>query len=448
MDRVITAACALLLAAPAAGHANQPQEGRVPFVVDGAVIGGLSTWGLVLPVGDAWQRVCEEAIGPVAFFSRRQGNGDILVGALDGLMVTRDQGCSYQLVSGALDGLAPSALVEAGGRLFATTGQFGAQNGVFVSDDGAASWDPATTPQSELLLFRLIASPDGTHLMATGSRSGASTAPVVLVSTDGGDSFADASAGYSAYVIATALGFLEDGTTAMISGITATNDFRVLRADADSYAAPTVIGNLPAEAKYGVAWQGTVWVVTPLSGDLYQKRTTDGDFVHVTDARTGPTNCIYLHPSGDGLMGCGRQLPGSPGLFMESTDGATWTELIGFDDVSYRVCSAETTGFTACATYYESSCSNGGDEDFDQLIDCDDDDCLGRCASEGEGEGEGDPAEGEGEGDVGEGEGEGEQPGCRCSGASGTGGADLALALVAAGVLSRWRRRAPRASSA
>ena len=441
MRRSLAALLLLLGSAPAAGHANQTQEGRFPFLADGEVFGGLTTWGLVLPVDDAWQRVCEEAIGPVAFFSRRRPDGDILLGALEGLVVTRDEGCSYQLMSGALDGLAPSALVEVNGRLLATTGQFGAANGIFASDDDGESWQPVLAPTQDLLLFQLVANADGSMLLASGSRSGSSTAPALFVSINGGDSFTEISAGYSGYVIARALGFMEDGVSVMISGITSTNDFRVLRAADSNWTAPTVIGNVPAEARYGVHWQDTVWVITPLSGDLYRKRTTDSDFIHVSDAREGPTNCIGVHPDGDRLIGCGRQLVGNPGLFMESTDGATWTGLIAFDQVSYRACPVETAGFTACATYYESNCSNGTDEDFDQLIDCDDDDCARRCAGEGEGEGEGDP--GEGEGEPGEGEGEGEPGGCPCSGA---GGADLSLLGLA--MLLRARSGGRRASSA
>ncbi|MBI1944124.1 MAG: hypothetical protein HYS27_00435 [Deltaproteobacteria bacterium] len=446
MFRVLAALGALTLALPAAGHYGQDQAGKVPFVVGGTVLGGLTTWGLVSPVGDHWERVCEEAIGPVAYFAYRRASGDILVGALDGLLITRDRGCSYQLLSGALDALSPSSMALANGSLFATSAQYGQQNGVFQSNDDGESWTPVYGPQADLLLFRISASADGSHLVATGSRSGASTAPVVLVSTNGGSSFQDVSSGYAGYVIASAMGFLEDGTSAMIAGLTSANESRVLVASAGSYASPAIAGDIPGdpppEVKHGVSWQGAIWTVAPLAGALFRKGPSDSAFVQVTDARSGPTNCIFVHPDGDRLIGCGRQTIGNPGLFMESTDGATWTGIIDFADVGYRICPTDTVGFTACSTYFEWGCGNGTDDDFDQLVDCDDEDCVLSCAGEGEGEGEGegDPGEGEGEGDVGEGEGEGEPDGCPCSGA---GGADLSLLAL---VLLTWRGR--RAASA
>lgn len=438
MVRSLAVLLALSLAVPAAAHVGQLQEGREAFLVDGDLVGGLSTWGIVLPVGNHWERVCEEAIGPVAFFARRRASGDILVGTLEGLMVTSDEGCSYQLVSGALDTHSPSAMVAVGSRLFATTAHYGQANGIYVSDDDGESWTLAHGPVTDTALFQLQASADGTHLMATGSRTGASTSPVVLVSVDGGDSFQDASAGYGGYVIVSALGFRENGTTAMISAMTSDNQFRVLGAAAGSYASPTTIGTLPSEAKSGVDWNNTVWVITPLAGMLYRKGAADADFVQVSDTTSGPTKCIAKHPDGDRLLGCGRQAIGNPGLFMESTDGVTWSALLGFDDIAYRICPEDTAGFTMCATYFESSCGNNEDEDFDQLVDCDDDDCAFRCGGEGEGEGEGDPGEGEGDPGEGEGEGEGEPRGCPCNGGSGV---ELSLLALLA-LTARYRRGA------
>ncbi|MCC7070334.1 MAG: hypothetical protein IT383_03370 [Deltaproteobacteria bacterium] len=436
MFRSLAVMVALALAVPAAAHVGQLQEGRDPFLVDGEVMGGLSTWGIVLPVGSHWERVCEEAIGPVAFFARRRARGDILVGTLEGLMVTSDEGCSYQLLSGALDEHSPAAMVAVGNRLFASTAQYGQANSIYTSDDEGESWQVAHGPVADTALFQLHASADGSHLIATGSRTGASTSPVVLVSVDGGESFQDVSSGYTGYVIVSALGFRENGSTAMISTMTSDNQFRVMAAAAGSYQTPTTIGTLPSEAKSGVDWNSTVWVVTPLAGMFYRKGPADADFVQVSDTTSGPTKCVARHPDGDRLLGCGRQAVGNPGLFMESADGVNWHEIIGFDDIAYRVCPAETAGFTMCATYFESACGNGEDEDFDQLIDCDDEDCAYQCGAEGEGEGDPGEGEGEGEGDPGEGEGEGEPGGCPCNGGHG-----VELSLLALLALTARRRR-------
>jgi hypothetical protein len=94
-----------------------------------------------------------------------------------------------------------------------------------------------------------------------------------------------------------------------------------------------------------------------------------------------------------------------------------------------------------CASFIETLCGDGLDDDFDGPDDCADDDCRFNdlCVGEGEGEGEGD-AEGE---QVAEGEGRppddepSTSPNRPVCGSSGT------AAVIGLGILLRRRRRSP-----
>ena len=163
---------------------------------------------------------------------------------------------------------------------------------------------------------------------------------------------------------------------------------------------------------------------------MYQCRRSDGFCDGPCPETTGATDCLFAKKDGTGLIGCGKQNPGSLGLFLESDDGAVWSKDIGFTDVKYRICPEGTVGNAACARYFESNCGDNEDNDVDGLTDCDDDDCAASPACGGGGEGEG---EGEGGGSEGEGE---QQPGtCTCAGVD---GGALAFGLLA---LLRRRRR-------
>src|SRR5690606_28697824 len=82
---------AALFASTAAAHLGAP-EGRVPFVEAGGLLGGSTTWGIVLAREGGWDRVCEEALGGPPGFVYRRGDDQIVIGRDDGLHLTTD-GC-------------------------------------------------------------------------------------------------------------------------------------------------------------------------------------------------------------------------------------------------------------------------------------------------------------------------------------------------------------------
>lgn len=442
-----------------AAHGAEPQAGKFPYfdsAAAGGLLGGGTSWGVVLPIEETggFARVCEEAYSNAEFdevptppralnssFSHLREDGSVLIGGFGGTFITADLGCTYEPVP-FFDGDVTSAIARgAGGSLLVGTATLSGENGIYESTDDGDTWSPLLPPLPDVTFFQLVASADGARILATGSNSAAATVPAVFVSDDGGATFADVSAAYASYPLVRAATF-DDAGAAYLGGFDAQGKGIVLRAappydtpveqradlvadgvgDADD---PAVDDAFPSEITHVaiVPGGGGIVALAKLRKVVFHQAVGASAFVDVTEAATGPSDCIFAHPDGDRLIGCGQEIAtGAVGLFMESTDGVAWTPTIDFGDVVYRRCPTGTVGHEACRGQFEAECGDGLDDDLDQLVDCDDDECAGQAqcgagegegeGSEGEGEGEGAEGEGESGGGEGEGEGEGDPPTC------------------------------------
>jgi hypothetical protein len=381
-------------------HVGQEQFGRFPFVGDDEVFGGGGTsWGVVLPDVDngGWGRVCEEAYGRAVFFAVQQP-GRLLLGGLDGLSTTTDDGCSYQLVDNALAGSYASALwldPHDARHLLVGTSTVSADNGIWESQDGGDTFAPVLARRPGAF-FHLAVSDDGARLAASGSDPAGHT--LMLLSNDAGASFVDVSDAVAAYPIAHALLF--DGDALVVGGINSASEGVVDHLAFDGVTATlTHLGTVPRETTHAVRFLGQLYVLSRngARGELYVENGSTLGFGLV---QGGPSDCLAVR--GDALFGCGKQVGLNTALFLRSDDGVTWSEVVPFRDVHYRVCPEDTAGYAECGNYLETACNDGVDNEVDGYLDCDDDDCAFNpaCrAGEGEGEGEGDAGEGEGEGD-------------------------------------------------
>lgn len=379
---------------PASAHL-EIQAGRSPYIdATGAIVGGYTSWGVVLPPseGSGFLRVCEESYDPspagvaTASFSVLRDDGAVLLGGYLGTFVSRDAGCTLEPVAAPLSGRASSSAVRAGSRLFVATFDPQTPNGVFVSDDGGDAWREALAPMAGISLFRMATNLDGSRVVATGTVSALPAAPAVFLSEDGGASWMDLSSTYAAFDIVTAGGFDEDGETLLLGGTQlAAGQYQghVLEA-APPYTAPVTLGLFPSQVSHVVAAQGARFAVLPLRSELYTQSARTSPFVKTHDLDpmspepAGPTDCVGVKPDGIALYGCAKQHLVSPGLFLESADGVTWSSAVAFDDVGYRSCPVGSVGAAKCASYVETLCGDGVDNDFDGATDCEDPDC-GAC---------------------------------------------------------------------
>jgi hypothetical protein len=398
---IVMLAWGLMSASPSLAHLGQDQFGRFPFVDAGDVVGGGTSWGVVLPddVFGGYARVCEESFGPnVSFALSQPARGRVLLGGLRGVEATTDGGCTYAVLPNALEGLFPSSLWEDPAdpnHLVVTTATTSADNGVWRSRDGGDTWSIVVPPRPGSF-FSVAASPGGEYMGVGGSvveaiaGGGLNTRVLLFVSVDGGETFVDVSNDVAERVIATPL--VWDDSALLVGGLDQTTqgfvDRLVLE---DGRAVITPLGVTPRQTTHAVVFGEELLVIARngARGELYR---ANGSALGFGVVPGGPSECLV--DEGDRLLGCGKQAGLNTALFLTSDDGLTWTEAISFLDVHYRACPEGSVGQTACSAFIESFCGDDTDDDFDGSRDCEDDDCafnpLCRGTPEGEGESEGD----------------------------------------------------------
>jgi hypothetical protein len=350
MLRFILGAAALVLARPASAH-QTPQAGRVPFVVDGAIAGAGSTWGLVLPGADGrWLRACEESFSTApAWYWRRGDDGTVLISGFQGLSTTNDGGCTYEPVPELLGLSTPSYVEPVPGHLFTTTAQFERENGVFESIDGGKSWARTGLAERDVSFFDLASSTDGRILFASGYGE-KTPEPHLRTSIDGGATWTKAPFDLTRYSIFRVLGVDVDDETAVIAVLTddLQSESRLLHADAEGLSISTA-AIFDGEVTHFVIVDGVRFVLVR-PGRVFRQGPDDAAFVEVSTTNA-PTDCLFATPGDSSLWGCGIQ--GAPALITRSVDGgATWEPQIPFEAIDYRVCPQGTQGQQACAFYF------------------------------------------------------------------------------------------------
>lgn len=152
-----------------------------------------TTFGALLTDDDAaslWW-VCEEAIGldPTLPASWAVGpGGGLLAGSLEGLRVSRDQGCTWAPVElFAPRGVA--ALAPAGPAVLAATGRAGADNGVWRSLDEGQTWGRVVAERPGDYFTALRPAPGDAQRVYATSWQLTPLAAVLWRSDDGGQTF-------------------------------------------------------------------------------------------------------------------------------------------------------------------------------------------------------------------------------------------------------------------
>lgn len=329
-----------LVAEPAAAHLD-PLAGRDPFVVAGALLGGSTSWGLVLQDADGtYRRVCEEALGASMLLAHRLPDGRVLAATLDGLLVSGDSGCSWDPVEGLLANLQIAALRAAHAApdiVYASTSRVGAPNGVWKSIDGGAHFTETALAGTINPLLELAVADDGAALFVSGVDVDGER-PLLRGSLDGGASFFDAAFDLSSLSRVRVL-FVDDE--------------RVWLSILDGGDVPALASvdrgllALRSEGAFGndvtdVARLGSAGPLFALvrPGALY-RRDSDGGW-SLVDGVT--LSCLRRVPGDARLWAC----TSSPKQFAVSADGVTFAPLLGADDVQERVCPAESYGALAC----------------------------------------------------------------------------------------------------
>lgn len=333
----MNALAALLLLAPA--HLDAI-AGTTPFLQDGALIGGGTTWGPALIDDDGVaRRVCEEAIGETPRFFHRAVDGRVLVGTSRGLLATTDRGCTWTdaaLVGETTAALAVAADGPAPLRLYVVTATAGGTNGLHVSDDDGATWTLLRAAEPGAVLTSVVAGPGGA--VAAAGRDLDDGAPFLWTRSGADAELVVGTPWPTGAVAARALGFaadrdvvagvqLDDGRGVLVEAAAADGAF-ALRAETEG---------LPT------AWavQGAVELVAV---DGLRLLRDDGAGFSEVD---GPARCLLRVPGDARLWACGGLPDGAH--FFSTQDGVLWEAALPFGLVVERACPAGTDGASACA---------------------------------------------------------------------------------------------------
>lgn len=183
----------LLLLLPA--HIG-PLGARLPFVGDdGGLVGGSTSWGLVLIDDDGVaRRTCDETTGAPALL-HLPVDGAVVAVAGGNVVVSVDDGCAWTASRVPAGGVVQGLAVD-GAVVYAAVGRAGFPSGVVVSVDGGRSFDVSGFFGGADPFFDVVAR---AGVVWASGQSLDSDGPVVVVSADAGASFAVDDVAYAAF---------------------------------------------------------------------------------------------------------------------------------------------------------------------------------------------------------------------------------------------------------
>lgn len=322
---------AILIGSPAAAHDVVGSYGLRPFVRDGVLIGGFTTWGPARVEADGYAyRVCEEALlGLRDVWLRDDG---VFVGAsASGLWTSADGACTTE-PAGIEDPV--SALAALGDLLVAVVEADGGDV-LLVSTDELRTWETVALPIPTDVRSLALAG-DGTWWVA-GLSDGQ---PALLGGAPG--ALAPAPLPDPDAVAVVVHGIAPDGAGLALSTVGSDGAAALWARGADG---DTRLADLPLAATgYGclaerclVALNGSVL----LGWDRASPAPVAPEIVE------GPARCLFLLD--DALWGCTAL--DRPGHFERTADGRTFASEMPRIAVFDRDCPAGTVGAEACTVF-------------------------------------------------------------------------------------------------
>ena len=197
---MVGAVAALLPVGSASGNGRFPTTTSVRFhPSDSDIRIVATTFGLLLTGdgGASHHWVCESAVGYAGTFDPDYAvaaDGSIFATTFDGLRVTRDGGCTWELTGSPIDGLFPGAIeIASNGYVWAVATKFGT-NGVFFSDDNGLSFNKTSLERAGAWWHALAIAPgDSDRIFVSGfvvpgcvPDGGSGQPPALLFRSDNG----------------------------------------------------------------------------------------------------------------------------------------------------------------------------------------------------------------------------------------------------------------------
>ncbi|MEQ1505801.1 MAG: hypothetical protein ABMB14_26435 [Myxococcota bacterium] len=332
------------LAIAASAHDTIGPIGLRPFVIDGALVGAHTTWGIVARPDagagdgdDRWERVCEEALPGVRDVWRDPADGSWWIATASGLLRSTDGGCSTEPT--ALD-RPITAIADLSTEAIAIVDDPDG-DALASSQDGFATWVPVTltatttaTGSPPVDLRTVAAGGDG--WWASGFADGA---PIVLRSTDHAAWEAVPSPDPAA-ILAVVLGPGPDGSGIVVSTLDDAGGARLWHGDPDGFS---LLAALPLAAT-GYACVADRCLVAINGAALlgWDRAAPPPVEVALVD---GPARCLVA--VGDAVWACAAA--DTPAQFAVTTDGRSFVDALLRLTIDDRSCPIGTDGASACA---------------------------------------------------------------------------------------------------
>lgn len=298
------------------------------------------TFGLAVTqnAGKSWHWVCEEALGGQSSNDAKvamTGAGDILVVNSHGLFVSRDAGCSFQVVNKFVDGLADSVdatlevtsvLVHPGtaNTWLVTANSSAEQHGLVLrTDDGGRSFvTQLSAPSGEYFSGVAVAPSNPNRIVAVGSNNASQDSCLLSLSRDRGASWTRSVVGGAPSASSTATVAISpvDENLVLLGVLdVSTNHTQILRSH-DGGLSFVTVGSVDGPLR-GLAFASDgvqVWVGIP---DRIN-RSDDAGASFAALARPTANACVDL--VGMTAYGCGNKRFDGFSLAKTTDGGGTW----------------------------------------------------------------------------------------------------------------------------
>ncbi len=371
MGRLALVASLLLASWPgdAAANGRFPSPRRV--LLDEARPGTIllpSTFGLLLSRddGETFHWVCESAIGYSGTYDPDYviaADGSIYATTFEGLVVTRDGGCTWNLIPGAMPGLWVGAVeITPDGAIWAATSSGGKVNDVYVSRDDGATFAPTGLLHDAAWWKSLKHAPSNSdrvyvsgYKIANADGGGDFEQPKALLyrSDDGGDSWIELSVddfAFGTQPYLTILGAMPDDPDAVFARVEEWDDAvgdRLYRSTDAGESWTKVLERGDAIDGFLIPRVGTTLVAGTVNDGVHI--STDRGATWTEPPMQPKMACIAQRSDGT-LYGCGANWDPDHFALAKSNDAHSWEKVFQFQDIAGPLeCDPGTIQHDGCA---------------------------------------------------------------------------------------------------
>ncbi|MEE2829123.1 MAG: hypothetical protein VX498_08040 [Myxococcota bacterium] len=336
---------ALLGAPPQSSAHDGILFGLQPFVQEDELLGGSTSWGLVLREGEELLWTCSETTGSNVFWRHLGTDGLLLAGTGDGIRISEDGGCSWSAVPdfpGELANYSVAPHPTDPLRLVSVTGGSEQTNHLLESLDGGRTWTSLRSVAGASFWRAVWGRAGDDLLLEQVSDAGV---PVLHFSAEGGRSWLVEDFPLEGWNSVGLFGPSLSGVDLWFTGLSPSGEFTLARLPFSLDGEVVVERSFPKILTAFVERpEGLHIVLSFMTYILWVPGEED-----YVEQDPGVSACLRDF---DGVLwGCG----GEPNhaQFSRSDDGTSWEGILFLDDVVPRSCPSDSPAAELCPQAWE-----------------------------------------------------------------------------------------------